>query len=93
MTPKPDRMVYMRMHEVATDDIPRSISGRDLARVPAEFTGVLTALSGDLQLALDCIPVFGGMPIQVARALLRNLEPARAAIDYAIKTAPGKDGD
>ena len=59
-----------------------------VVKVPADFLFVLMALSADLQLALDCIEMFGGIPIPVAKAILRNIEPAHAAIDIAIKAKP-----
>lgn len=54
-------------------------------KIPAEFGGSLRTLDGDLRLALDCIEVFGGIPIPVAKAILRGMEPAHTAIDMAIK--------
>jgi len=44
----------------------------------------------DLQLALDCIAIWGAIPIPVAKAILRNIEPAHAAIDMAIRCSPAK---
>jgi len=62
------------------------ISGLGIAELPAEFIDILPVLCGDLQVAVDCIGVWGGVPIPVAHAILRNLELARAAIDLAIRT-------
>lgn len=75
----PDRMVYLRGNMT-----PRCISASALALIPEELEEPLFAPVNDLQLAVDCIPVFGGVPLPVAHAILRNLEPARAAIHMAI---------
>lgn len=61
-----------------------------VVNIPAEFNSALTALCGDLQLALECIKLFGGVPIPVAKAILRNAEPAHAAIDMAVRNAAPK---
>ena len=55
--------------------------------VPSEFGEVLDVLANDLQLALDCIRIWGGVPLPVATAILRNIDPAHAAFDMAIRYA------
>ena len=62
------------------------VSGLGIADISPEFIDILRTLCGDLQVAVDCIGVWGGVPIPVAHAILRNLEPARAAVDLAIRT-------
>jgi len=69
----------------------KCISAKAVAAVPSEFTDVLTALSVDLELALDCLRIFQGVPIPVAKAILRNIEPAHAAIDMAIRCSRPKE--
>jgi hypothetical protein len=59
-------------------------------KIPAEFNRAVCALSNDLNLAFDCLEVFGGIPIPIAKAILRNLEPAHAALDLALKQLDGK---
>jgi hypothetical protein len=54
--------------------------------LPSEFATTLQALRADLDLALECIEVFHGIPIPVAKAIQRNLEPAQAALDLALKS-------
>ncbi|MGO8759338.1 MAG: hypothetical protein ACLQG3_14560 [Terracidiphilus sp.] len=60
-----------------------------VAEVPREFSTTLRTLCSDLELALDCIEVFGGVPLSVARAILRNIDPAQAALDLAFKSGKG----
>jgi len=55
--------------------------------IPAEFKDALQVLSNDLLLALDCIEAFGGVPLPVAQAILRNIEPTHTALDLAFKTS------
>ncbi len=83
-----DRLVY-----TDTSGTVRCISGNALAAMPEEFGEVLTALCADLQLALDCINVFGGVPTPVALAILRNIEPAHAAIDLAVRSGRNQKGN
>lgn len=75
-----DRLVYADQSGTV-----RCASAAALARLPEEFEPALTALAADLQLALDCIAVFGGVPTPVLLAILRNIEPAHAAIDMAVR--------
>lgn len=56
-----------------------------VTQIPTEFKSALQALSADLQLALDCIDIFGGVPLPVVRAILCNMEPAQTALDLALK--------
>lgn len=58
-----------------------------LAQIPTDFSGALNVLINDLQLALDCIDLFGAVPVPVAQSILRNIEPAHAAIDMAVRAA------
>jgi hypothetical protein len=64
------------------------VGSKALVTIPSEFGNVLSDLSADIQLALVCIETWGAIPIPVARAVQRNLEPARAALDMAIRCAP-----
>ena len=83
MPAKPqDRMVYI---DAAGD--PQCVSVKFIAAVPSAFEDLFTALSADMQLALDCMKLFGGVPVPVAQAILRNMEPAHAAIDMALRCA------
>ena len=63
------------------------ISNRAIATIPVEFACSLTVLSGDLSLALQYIDLVGGIPLPVAKAILRNIEPVKTAIDLAINNA------
>ena len=65
----------------------RCADTKAFAPVPTEFCNVLIVLAADLQLALECIDAFGAVPIPVAEAILRNIEPAHAAIDMAVRAA------
>jgi hypothetical protein len=81
---KPEnRMVYMDEHGAA-----HCVVSKALVTIPSEFGDVLTTLHADIQLALVYIETWGAIPIPVARAVQRNLEPARAALDMAIRCAP-----
>lgn len=66
----------------------KCISAKVVNAVPSEFGDCLKTLCCDMQLALDCIDEFGGVPVPVAKAILRNMEPAHAAIDMAIRCSP-----
>jgi hypothetical protein len=66
------------------------VSPKAIAEISEQFNDVLVALSIDLQVALDCLHIWGGIPIPVAKAILRNIEPAHAAIDMAIRSSPAK---
>jgi hypothetical protein len=68
----------------------RCVSPQAVAAIPAEFERVLDELCDEIRLALECIALFGGVPIPVARAILRRMEPAHAAIDLRL-AAPRKD--
>jgi hypothetical protein len=63
------------------------ISAKAVAAVPSDFITVLNTLCNDMQLALDCLDQFGGVPLPVARAILRNMEPAHDAIDMCVRMA------
>ena len=63
---------------------PQCIEAKGLVQIPAEFDEVLAVLYRDLGTALGCAQIFGGVPRPVAEAILRNLEPARCAIDLAV---------
>jgi hypothetical protein len=76
-----DRMVYIRM-----GGEPGCMTAKDTVKFPAEFERNLKALADDLSLALDCVAIFGGIPIPLAKAILRNIEPVTAALDLAIKS-------
>lgn len=77
-----NRMVYIDQHGNA-----RCMSAKAISAMPSEFVDCLTALCADMQLALDCLDEFGGVPVPVALAILRNMEPALAAIDMAVRCA------
>jgi hypothetical protein len=78
-----NRMVYMDENGAA-----QCVVSKALVTIPSEFGDVLTTLDANIQLALACIETWGAIPIPVARAVLRSLEPARAALDLAIRCAP-----
>jgi hypothetical protein len=42
-------------------------------------------------LAIECLDQFGGIPLPVAREILRNMEPARAAIDMCVRMAGAEE--
>jgi hypothetical protein len=75
-----NRLAYIDLH-----GNPQCASCKSLADVPSEFIGALKALHSDLELALDCLHIFKGIPLPVAKAILRNIEPAHAAIDMAVR--------
>lgn len=75
-----NRMVYIDQY----GDV-QCISAKAVSTIPSEFGDCLKTLCSDLQLALDCIELFGGVPECVAKAVLRNMEPAHAAIDMAVR--------
>lgn len=83
-----NRAVYL--HE---DGSLHCITKRSCAQVPFEFSVSLLELYANLQLALDCVPVFGGVPIPVAKAILCNIEPVQAALDMAVRGAADKADD
>lgn len=65
-----------------------------IAKIPAEFGETLTAMCDDLALAEECVALFGGVPIPVAKAILRHMDLARAVlgliVNNAATTAEGK---
>jgi hypothetical protein len=75
-----NRLAYIDSHGK-----PQCVSCKSLADVPSEFIGSLKALHSDLELALECLSIFKGIPLPVAKAILRNIEPAHAAIDMAVR--------
>jgi hypothetical protein len=87
--PAMSRLVYTD----ATGTV-RCVSAQSLAALPIEFLSVLDELARNLQLALDCCAVFGGVPTPVALAILKNIEPAHTAIDLAVRNhRAGKAAD
>lgn len=54
---------------------------------PAELEPTLRALAAALNLAVDCMDLWGAIPLPVARAILRNMEPALAAVDMSVRAA------
>jgi hypothetical protein len=54
--------------------------------IPAGFFKTLDALADDMRLAIECISIFGGVPVPLAKAILRNIDPAIAAINMALKS-------
>ena len=80
-----NRMVYIDQHGK-----PQCVSAKAVPAIPSEFGDCLKTLCADMQLALDCIDEFGGVPVPVAKAILRNMEPAHAAIDMAVRCSPAK---
>ena len=86
MIDKPsNRLVYIDQH-----GDPQCVSAKAVLDAH-ELHDALSALAADMELALDCIRTFGGVPLPVARAILRNIEPAHAAIDMAIRCSPPKE--
>ena len=81
MSKSTDRLVYTDANGSV-----HCVSPKALAALPSEFEDTLTELILNLQLALDCNATFGGIPTPVAMALLRNIEPAHAAIDLAVRS-------
>lgn len=71
---------------------PQCVSCKAIAGVPSEFIGTLNALCADMELALECLEQFGGIPVPVAKAILRNMEPAYAAIDICVRMAGSQKG-
>lgn len=57
-----DRVVYIDQY----GDV-QCASSKSVAAIPSEFADALTALSADLELALDCLRIFKGIPIPVAK--------------------------
>lgn len=78
-----NRMVYIDQHGNA-----KCVSAKAVSAMPSEFGDCLQTLCADMLIALECIDLFGGIPVPVAKAILRNMEPAHAAIDMAIHCSP-----
>jgi hypothetical protein len=70
----------------------RCLSSKALAAIPEDFKDCLQTLSDDIQLALDCLRIFGGVPIPVAKAILRNADLTYTAIDMAVRTTSAIEG-
>jgi hypothetical protein len=83
-----DRVVYIDHAGKA-----QCVSAKAVAKLPTSFDEALTTLCADIQLALDCIRLLGGVPIPVAEAILRNIEPAQAAIDMAVRCANATESE
>jgi hypothetical protein len=54
------------------------VESRGAIKVGNETHDALAVLSRDLQLALDCIDLWGRVPIPVAEAIVRSAKPALA---------------
>lgn len=78
-------LVYTDQHGKA-----QCVNAAALVELPSGFVATLLTLSVDLELAIDCLHIFGGVPVPVAKAILRNIEPARAAIDMAVRGSQPK---
>jgi hypothetical protein len=76
------RLAYIDQH-----GRPQCVSPKAVAAMPSDFTDCFKALCNDMWLAIECLDQFGGIPLPVARAILRNMEPARAAIDLCVRMA------
>jgi hypothetical protein len=83
-----DRLVY-----IDQSGKPQCMSGKAVAALPESFDTALTKICAEMQLALDCIKVFGAIPLPVAKAILRDMEPAQAAIDMAVRCANTKESE
>jgi hypothetical protein len=81
-----DRLIYTD----ANGDIGCITRHRGIVRIPSEFKSDLQTLATDLNFALDCIAVFGGIPVPVAKGIQHNLESAQTAIDLGLKSGDGK---
>jgi hypothetical protein len=64
-------------------------STKAVGQLPSEFESALKAICADMELALDCLKIYGGIPLPVAKAILRNMEPAHAAIDMCVRGCDG----
>ena len=82
-----DRIVYLDHRGK-----PQCVSTKAVSDMPVEFTGVLDALCADMALALECLKLYGGIPLPVAKAILRNMEPAHAAIDMCVRMCGPQKG-
>ena len=69
----------------------RCFEGDQSVVIPSGFNCVLDDLAADLELAIECKDLFGFVPVPVAKAILRNIEPAHAAIDMAMRCSPAKE--
>jgi hypothetical protein len=69
-------MVYID----SRDATPHCATCEGIVATPPGFSGELNALIGDLQLALDCIAIFGGVPIPVKQDLVRKMASMRDAL-------------
>jgi hypothetical protein len=81
-----NRMVYINEQGKA-----QCIVLKSEATIPVEFGDVLKEVCADMELALACIDLWGCIPLPVAKSILRNIEPAHAAIDMAIRCSPQKE--
>ena len=79
-----DRMPYID----ANGDMRCVTRSGALVAIPAEFKDTLQTLRCDIELALECIQVWGGVPLPVAKAILRGMDQAVAAIDLGLKSRP-----
>jgi hypothetical protein len=57
-----------------------------LVKIPAEFKDALRMLRCDLELALECVDLWGGVPAPVAMAILRGQDLVVAALDMGLKS-------
>ena len=75
-----DRMVYLDgQGELAC------ATAQGLVNLPSDFEDALISLGREVDLAIDCMPTFGGIPRPVAEALRKRLEVAQCAIDLALR--------
>jgi hypothetical protein len=63
-----DRLVY-----IDRVGVPHCATCEGTIPAPPGFVDQLTALRNDIDLAVDCIGIFGGVPIPVKQAICKNL--------------------
>ena len=56
-----------------------------LVKIPAEFKDALRMLRSNLDLALECVEVWDGVPAPVAKAILRGLDLVVVGLDMGLK--------
>jgi hypothetical protein len=84
-----DRLAYVD----SNGDMKCVTRSASVVAIPAEFRDALRRLRSDLDLALECIELWGGVPVPVTRAILRGTDQTIAALGAGLKSsaaAPGK---
>jgi len=76
-----DRIAYVD----SNGDMKCIVCDGALVKIPTEFKEALRMLRSDLDLALECVEIWDGVPAPVATAILRGLDLVVVGLDMGLK--------